>query len=190
MQAATGTSTGKDAVVRYWTLAATKIDEPRGKNPSAGAVRELAASLSRAGLRTKLELGVHETNPATTVCLIPIGMAIAVAGDVSSLLADEQLLELTSRACREGVRLAHRIGAPEPWARLAPVFSAPWALRVWLGGLAKTSPEALFYAEEHFGRKLTAQHRIMIREMADLTRDRGLPHAAIDELARRLEALD
>jgi len=176
-------------VVRYWLPPApTKIDEPRADSPSYVAVRELADALSRAGLRGRLELGVHETNPATTVCFIAIGMTLSLAGSAEKLIHDESLLALAASACREGVRLSHRIGTPEPWARLSPVIGAPWALAGWLRMLAKVSPEALFYAEEHFGRKLKEQHRVMIREMIELAREKGLPHAAFDELARRFDS--
>lgn len=176
-----------DGVIRYWTPPAkTLIDEPRSGSSGADAVRELTEALSRAGLRARLALGVHERNPATTVCFIAIGMALSIAASVPSLLADETLLTLATRACSEGARLSHRIGEPEPWAPLAPALAAPWALRAWLGALAQLSPEAIFYAEEHFGRKLKEQHRVMIREMIELAREKGLPHEAFDELARRL----
>lgn len=179
----------EDGVIRYWRPPApTKIDEPRAKSAIADAVRELAEALSKAGLRAKLELGVHETNPATTVCFIAIGMALSIAGSAAALTEDEDLLSLVTRACREGVRLSHRIGQPEPWASLTPALAAPWALRAWLGALGRLSPEAIFYAEEHFGRKLKDQHRVMIREMSDLAREKGLPHDAFDDLARRLDS--
>jgi Ketopantoate reductase PanE/ApbA len=179
----------EDGVIRYWLPPApTKIDEPRPGSPSTDAVRELANALSKAGLRARLELGVHETNPATTVCFISIGMALSIAGSAQALTEDETLLSLTARACHEGVRLSHRIGTPEPWGSLTPVLAAPWAFRAWLGALPRVSPEALFYAEEHFGRKLKAQHRVMIQEMIDLAHEKGLPHDAFDELARRLAA--
>jgi 2-dehydropantoate 2-reductase len=177
-----------DGVVRYWLPPApTKIDEPR-RGASGEAVRELAAALSRAGLRGRFELGVHETNPATTMCFIPVAMLLAVSGSAEALAGDEQLVALASRACREGTRLGHRVGRPEPWAALAPALAATWALPLWLRLLGRASPEALFYAEEHFGRKLAAQHRLMIRDMIDLAREGGLPHDALDELARRLGA--
>jgi len=185
----------EDGVVRYWRPPApTKIDEPRAGSASAEAVRELAAALSRAGLGGRLTLGVHETNPATTVCFIPIGMALALAGSAERLRADDSLLALTAQACREGVRLSHRIGTPELWAPLAPAFAAPWALRLWLDALGRMSPEAVFYAEEHFGRKLAEQHRVMIREMIHLAIEKGLPHEAFDAIAARFslpaDALD
>jgi 2-dehydropantoate 2-reductase len=176
-----------DGVVRYWLPpASTKIDEPRAGSPHADVVRELAHALSRAGLSTTLELGVHEINPATTVCFIPIGMLLAVAGSAAAFADDDALLSLAPRACTEGVRLSHRIGRPELWASLAPIVVAPWALRAWLRVLGQLSPEGLFYAEEHFGRKLKEQHRVMIGEMIDLAHARGLPHEAFDELAARL----
>jgi 2-dehydropantoate 2-reductase len=180
--------TRRDGVIRYWLPpVAMKIDEPRRDSPSADAVRELTEALCRAGLRARLELGVHEKNPATTVCFIAFAAALSVAGSVEALVADDALLSLAARACREGVSLSHRIGEPEPWARLSPLVSAPWAARAWLGMLGRVSPEGLFYAEEHFGRKLRAQHRVMIAEMIELARERRLPHGALDELAVRLE---
>jgi 2-dehydropantoate 2-reductase len=176
----------EDGVVRYWMPpASTKIDEPRASG-AADVVRELADSLSRAGLRARLELGVHETNPATTACFIPIAMLLAVARSAHALAGDERLVALASRACREGVRLGHRLGQPEPWASLAPAIAAPWALPRLLDLLGRASPEALFYAEEHFGRKLVQQHRVMIRDMIALAVEKGLPHEALDELAALL----
>jgi hypothetical protein len=177
----------RESVVRYWLPPApTRIDEPRAGSASAEAVIELAAALRRAGLRGHLELGVHEKNPATTVRFIPLGMALSLAGSADALAHDDGLLALTAQACREGARLGTRIGHSEPWAVLAPVVAAPWALPLWLGALARASPEALFYLEEHFGRKLRPQHRTMIDEMIVLAREKQLPHEAFDELARRL----
>jgi hypothetical protein len=112
-------------------------------------------------------------------------MVISLAGSVEALLKDDALLELATRACRDGVRLADRIGKPEPWAQLAPAIAAPWALRMWLGALGRLSPEALFYAEEHFGRKLRDQHRVMIDEMIALARDKGLPYESFVEISER-----
>lgn len=175
-----------DGVVRFWLPPApTRIDEPRRTGDIA--VRELARRLDEAGLKAHLELGVHEKNPATTVSFITIGMALAVAGSADALAKDDSLLTLTTRACREGVSLGKRLGSAEPFAAFTPVVAAPWALRTWLGFLGRVSPEALFYAEEHFARKLRAQHRVMIREMIDLAKEKGVEHQAFDELATRLD---
>ena len=60
-------------------------------------------------------------------------------------------------------------------------------MRTWLGLLPRISPEALFYAEEHFGRKLAGQHRAMIADMIDLAIAKGVEHQAMRELAARLD---
>jgi 2-dehydropantoate 2-reductase len=175
-----------DGVIRYWLPPApTRIDEPKRTNDIA--VRELARRLDEAGLKAHLELGVHEKNPATTIAWIPIAMAFAVARSAEALAKDDSLLSLTTRACREGASLGKRLGNMEPWAAFSPVVAAPWALRTWLGLLPWISPEALFYAEEHFARKLFAQHRMMIREMIDLANEKGVEHQALRELERRLD---
>lgn len=174
-----------DGVIRYWLPPApTRIDEPRRQTDIA--VRELARRLDEAGLRTSLELGVHEKNPATTIAWIPIAMAFAVAGSAEALARDDSLLSLTTRVCREGASLGKRIGNMEPWAAFSSAIAAPWAMRTWLGLLPRVSPEALFYAEEHFARKLAPQHRTMIADMIDLAIAKGVEHQAMRELAARL----
>lgn len=176
----------EDRVIRYWLPPApTRIDEPRRQTDIA--VRELARRLDEAGLRAKLELGVHENNPATTVAWIPIAMVFAVAGSAEALAKDDSLLSLTTRVCREGASLGKRLGTVEPWAALSPAIAAPWAMRAWLGLLPRISPEALFYAEDHFGRKLAHQHRTMIADMIDLAIAKGVEHQAMRELAARLD---
>ncbi|MBX3186195.1 MAG: hypothetical protein KF819_04235 [Labilithrix sp.] len=175
-----------DRVVRWWPAPApTRIDEPRAGSHGE-IVRALAARLNEAGLPTRLELGVHEKNPATTVCFIPLGMAVAVAGGLEELARDAELLALALRASREGAAIAERIGRAEPLAALAPLVAQPLAMRAAASAVKRLSPEALFYVDEHFGRKLRVQHRQMAEAMADLARDRGLPHDALEELARRL----
>ncbi len=177
-----------DGVVRYWLPPApTRIDEPR-KDSERAIVGELTRELDAAGLKTRLELGVHEKNPATTVCFIAIGMAVAIAGSADALAEDEALASITAEACREGVRLAHRLGAPEPWAVMAPSFAAPWAMRLWIRAFYKLSPEGISYFEEHFGRKLVEQHRVMAREIIALAEEKRLPHEGWDALALRLSS--
>ena len=177
----------EDGVVRYWVPPApTRIDEPRA-GEHAQVVRALAVALTEAGLTAHLELGVHETNPATTVCMIPIGMAVGLAGGMAALAGDPLLLALTSRACREGVELAHRIGRAEAGARLGPLLATPLLMRVIVTAVGRLSPEALFYVDEHFGRKLRAQHRVMAHAMVELAKQKSASHAAISELALRLD---
>lgn len=179
--------TNEQQAVRWWLPPApTRIDEPRAGD-HGNAVRELASLLTEAGLPAHLELGVHEANPATTVCMIPIGMSVGLAGGMEALASDDRLLALTSRACAEGVELARRIGRPEMGALLGPLLARPLSMRLIVSTVRRLSPEALFYVDEHFGRKLRAQHRGMAREIAELAREKDVPHAAIDELGLRLE---
>jgi hypothetical protein len=130
---------------------------------------------------------VHETNPATTVCMIPVGMAVGLAGGMKALADDRLLLALTSRACREGVELSHRIGRAEAGARVSPFLATPLAMRGVVAALTRFSPEGLFYVDEHFGRKLLAQHRVMAHAMVALAVAKDVGHAAIAELATRLD---
>jgi 2-dehydropantoate 2-reductase len=118
--------------------------------------------------------------------MIPIGMAVGLSGGMDALANDGELLALTSHACREGVALARCIGRPEPGALFGPILATPLAMRTIVAALRRLSPEALFYMDEHFGRKLRAQHLVMAREMAELARAKHVPHDAIDELAGRL----
>lgn len=180
-------------VVRYWLPPApTRIEAESAAQrrahgrPSPRA--RLAAAMKSAGFGISLERDVQTTNAATTCSFIAIGMAVAIAGSVDALKDDEALMNLTAEACREGVRLGDRIGKAEPWAALAPSLAAPWAMRLWIGALERFLPEGLFYFEEHFGRKLRAQHQAMAFEMARLADARGIPHEAIDTIAARLTA--
>jgi ketopantoate reductase len=178
-----------DGVLRYWLPAQpTRIDEPRAGS-FAAPLRALGKALSEAGFGVRFELDVHTANPATTVCFIAIAMAIAVAGSVPALTADDALLELVAEACREGRELGRHIGRPEPWAAFAPLLAGKVPLRLGFKALQRLSPEGLFYAEEHFGRKLYRQHVTTSQAMARLARQRGTPHAAIDALAERLTAI-
>lgn len=174
--------------IRYWLAPApTRIDEPRAKH--GDTIRAFATALSEAGLRGRLEMAVHETNPATTVCFIPLGMGVALAGGLEALAKNDVLLELARRACREGSVLARRIGVPEPFAPLASVVASSFALRTLVGLLTWRSPEVLHYVDLHFGAKLVAQHRDMAKAMEELALEKGVPHEAIAEIARRLSEL-
>ncbi len=179
----------EDGVLRAWfPPKATLVDEPRA-GASATAVHALVAALREAGLPAQLELGVHEINPATTVGFIGVAMGIAVAGSVDALLADEALLALAVESCREGREIGRRIGRPDPMAALGAALATPTTLRFAFAALGRLSPEAIFYAEEHFGRKLRKQHLVMAQEIAALAHAKGVAGVAFEELARRLEHL-
>ena len=66
----------KNGVVRYWMPPVpTRIDEPRAGDDGE-VVRALTKLFCESGIDAQLELAVHESNPATTVCMIPIGRAV------------------------------------------------------------------------------------------------------------------
>lgn len=179
----------EDGVVRAWfPPQPTLIDEPRAGEASV-VVHELVRALRAADLPANLELGVHEKNPATTVCFIGVAMTIALAGSVAALERDEALLDLAVRSCREGRALAPRIGRADPKLALGTALLSVPALRLAFAVLRRLSPESIFYAEEHFGRKLRDQHAVMAREIVALADARGLPSDAFAEIAQRLEAL-
>jgi hypothetical protein len=133
-------------------------------------------------------MGVHDSNPATTVTFIPLAMAIDAGGGVDALLANDALLDVALRAAAEGHELASRIGKAAPWASLLTRFVTRRTLKIGVGIAKHQAPEAVHYAEEHFGRKLHAQNVSMARAIVDLAREKGAPHDALAELADKLAA--
>lgn len=175
----------EDGVFRYWLPPApTKIDEPRAGDHGV-VVRALADAFSAAGISTRLEMGVHESGPASTCCAVPLAMASALAGSLAALSKDPVLCDLAHRCCKEGVELGKRIGRPDPATLAAPLVATSIGLRLLNGFL---SEEARHYASLHFGPKLMDQHRQMARDFVEMAEARGLPHAALSELSERLNA--
>ncbi len=177
----------EDGVVRYWLprMAATLLDE----RPGAGEiVPELARMLTRAGIHAKTEMGVHESNPATTVTFAPLTMALDAGGGVDGLLADRELTRLALRAASEGAELGRRIGAVASWAGVVTKFLNRITLRVGVGIAKLQSPEAVHYVDAHFGHKLHAQNVSMAAAIVALAEEKGTPHAALDALRDRLVA--
>jgi ketopantoate reductase len=173
-------------VVRYWlpALGTTLVDEGR---PTAPAVVSLVAHLNAAGVRARIEKAVHETNPATTACFIPLAMALDAAGSVTALLGDPALLAIALKSAAEGRALGHRIGNPAAWASFVSRFASPMMLGFGVRLARARSPEIMTYIEEHFGRKLHEQNVAMARTLIELARDRQMPHGALDKLLERLE---
>jgi hypothetical protein len=173
--------------VRYWLprSAETLVEETKGTPP---VVAELVRELEASGIRSQLEMGVHELNPATTVSFLPLAFALDAAGSIDALLGDHELLDLALRGKDEGAELARAIGRVVGWAGLLLKFASPMTLKIGVGIARKTSPEACAYTEEHFGRKLHAQNQAMAEKMADLAEQKGTPHEAIDRLVARLRA--
>src|SRR5258706_15801779 len=107
-------------------------------------------------------------------------MALDVAGSIDALFADDVLLAEALEAASEGRALADRIGKVAVWASLLTRFLGPMTLKAALALGRLRSPEAVAYVEEHFGRKLHAQHVRMGEEIAALAAEKGTPHRALD----------
>jgi 2-dehydropantoate 2-reductase len=175
----------EDDVVRYWIpkVAPTMIEETA---EAADVLSEFVHSLQRAHLPAKRELGIHESNPATTVTFIPLMMAIDAGGGVDSLLANDELLDLALRAAHEGKELALRIGKVAAWASMFTKFATRTTLKIGVGIARHQSPEAVRYVETHFGKKLHAQNVAMAAAIVRLAQEKGTPHEALTALQARL----
>jgi hypothetical protein len=122
------------------------------------------------------------------VSFIPLAMALDAAGSLDALLADRALVELAFAAAREGRELGQAVGKAEAWASTLLRFVGPRTLRMGIGLARSRSPEALAYAEQHFGRKLHAQSVAMASQMVELALEKGTPAAKMAELLARLRA--
>jgi hypothetical protein len=116
-------------------------------------------------------------------------MGLDAAGSTQALLEDRPLLALALAATAEGRALGRAVGKAEPWASTLLRFVGPTALRLGLGMARSRAPEAVAYAEQHFGRKLHAQNVAMAERMVELARDEGLPAEKMSELLTRLRAV-
>ena len=171
---------------RYWLprSAKTLIDTTSGFSP---ALRELASALDVAGIETRLEPHVGDSNLATTVAIVPAAMGIDAGGTIDALLEDRELLDLTLGAIKEGLTLGGRIGQGASWLGMLKPFIGPRMLRIGLSLGRKSSPEAFAYVEKHFGRKLHAQNVRMGEAVIELAKSRGTPHASMIGLLERLK---
>jgi hypothetical protein len=172
--------------IRYWLprLATTLVE---AREP-AGAEAELVARLERAEIRAKLAPNVLERNVATTVSFVPIAMALDVAGSAEALLGDDALLSLALDAAAEGRELGKAVGKAEAWASMLLKFVGPRTLKMGVSIARSRAPEAVLYAEQHFGRKLHVQNVAMARRMIELARDKGIAAPALGELHARLRS--
>jgi ketopantoate reductase len=172
--------------IRYWLpQAATTYVEAR---PSPGAEAELVKRLARADVHAELAPGVLERNVATTVSFIPLAMGLDAAGSLDALLRDQTLLALAVDAAAEGRALGKTIGRAEPWASTLLRFVGPRILRLGLGIARARAPEAIAYAEQHFGRKLHAQNIAMAEKMIELARQTNMPQTKMLALLERMRS--
>jgi 2-dehydropantoate 2-reductase len=177
--------TAESGAVRYWLpRAATTLVEHAG--PHAGVLQQLETALDAVGIEARRESGVQQTNAATTITFLPLTMALAAAGGVSELLADDALTELGLRATEESTAIAETIGTAASWAPMLVKFMGPNVLKMGVAIAEKSAPEALHYVDTHFGRKLRLQAKVMGRQLSDLANAKNLPHESIDALNGRL----
>lgn len=172
--------------IRYWLprLATTFVEA----RESPGAEAELVARLRRAEIHAKLVPDVLERNVATTVSFIPIAMALDAGGSAEALLGDDALLLLALAAAAEGRELGKKVGKAEAWASTLLRFVGPRTLKVGIGLARSRAPEAVLYAEQHFGRKLHAQNLAMAERMIELARAKNVSAPALAELCTRLRS--
>jgi 2-dehydropantoate 2-reductase len=177
--------TAESGSVRYWLprVATTLLEDARSH---AKLLERLEKALDSVGIETRREEGVQQINAATTITFLPITMALAAAGGVTELLADDPLTELGLRAAEESTAIAETIGKSAPWAPLLVKFLGPSVLKMGVAIAEKSAPEAVHYVDEHFGKKLRRQAQVMGQKLADLAAAKKLPHEAIDALNERL----
>jgi 2-dehydropantoate 2-reductase len=173
-------------ICRYWLprVAPTLVDATPAP---PDAVVSLVQALVLSGFDARLEKGVRDTNPATTVAFIPLAMGVDAAGGIDALLADKALRTTTLAAVSEGLALAARIGKTPTWVDLLARFAGPTMLKIGIGIARSRAPEALHYVDAHFGRKLHAQNVAMARDVVKLAEEKKTPSAALTALLRRLE---
>ena len=182
-------------VVRYWltSVAPTLVEgdpaDPRG-GPDGPAIEELLLHLGKAGLPAHRERNVGALNAATTTAFFPLVAAIDAGGGIEGILADKDLFATVIDAARESDALGQKLGKVASWAHLLTRFVGPYTLKPAVALAHRLAPEALRFAEEHFGHKLHAQHLAMGGAILELGREVGLPMPALERLMETLRARD
>jgi ketopantoate reductase len=175
----------RTGTIRYWLpRGATTLVEP---SSPAGVEAELVDRLARAEIAARLDRDVLSRNVATTVSFMPMAMAIDVAGGVDAALRDDALVALALEATREGGELGRALGKAEPWASILLRFLAPFMLKAGVALARSRVPEAVAYADEHFGRKLRSQNVAIGRRMVQLAREKGTRRDALERLLDRMK---
>ncbi len=171
------------SVVRYWltSIAPTLVEgEVRGKD--GPAIAEILHRLGKAGLPSHLDRDVGALNAATTTAFFPLIAAIDAGGGVDGLLADKELFATVIEAAHESDALGQKLGKVASWAHLLTRFVGPYTLIPAVKLARSLAPEALRFADAHFGPKLHAQHLAMGEAILDLARDLGQEVPALGRL--------
>lgn len=175
--------TAYGAPTRYWiprTLT-TLLDEPRA---SDAAIDALVLALNQAGMPARFALGVHEQSPATAVTLLPITMALAIAGDTEALLDDSSLLDDTLQALDEASAIAGTIGRAASWIGMLKIASA-LPIKLSVAFAKKRAPEG-FRCAEAFARRTHAQSAFLAAEALAIASAKNIDARALASLADRM----
>ncbi len=176
-------------VVRYWlTSVAPTLIEGDARGADGPALEELLLHLGKAGLPAHRERNVGALNAATTTAFFPLVAAIDAGGGIDRLLADKDLFATVIDAARESDALGQKLGKVASWAHLLTRFVGPYTLKPAVALAHRLAPEALRFAEEHFGHKLHAQHLGMGEAILEMGREHGLPMPALVQLMDRQRA--
>jgi ketopantoate reductase len=177
-------------VVRHWIVkvASTLIDETGVTDASRPALEELARHLTREGIAAHLEASVGSLNVATTAAFFPVIASINAGGGVDGVLADKELLATVIDAARETDALGSKLGKVAPWAHFLTKFIGPYTLKPGVALARRLAPEAVRFAEEHFGPKLHEQHLAMGAAILELGRDHGQAMPALERLMDRVRS--
>jgi hypothetical protein len=170
-----------DGVVRYWAFGRSPTLIEKSDRWRVVLAR-LAGRFAASHLGVRLERGVSQRNPATTIAFFPLSVAIGGAGGVSALCERDELLRMAGDACRESLELARRIGPIEPAAVVGSWLSRPRTLRAGLALGQRFLPRAVEFVDAHFGSKLDAQHAAFGAEILELARDSGLEMPSLARL--------
>jgi hypothetical protein len=175
------------SVVRYWltSIAPTLVDgDPRSKD--GPALDEILHRLGKAGLPAHRERDVGALNAATTTAFFPLIAGIDAGGGVDRLLGDKELFATVIDAAHESAVLGQKLGKVASWAHLLTRFVGPYTLKPAVALARTLAPEALRFAESHFGPKLHAQHVAMGDAILEIARELG---QEVPALARLMDVL-
>ena len=177
-------------VVRHWIikLASTLIDETGLVEASRPTLEELARHLTRQGIAAHLEGHVGSLNVATTAAFFPIIASINAGGGIDGVLADKDLLATVLDAAHETDALGGKLGKVAPWAHYLTKYIGPYTLKPGVALARRLAPEAVRFAEEHFGPKLYEQHLAMGAAILELGHDHGQAMPALERVMERVRA--
>lgn len=177
-------------VVRHWIIkvASTLIDETGITEASRPTLEELARHLTREGIAAHLEHNVGSLNVATTAAFFPIFASINAGGGIDGVLADKELLATVIEAAQETDALGSKLGKVAPWAHFLTKFIGPYTIKPGVALARRLAPEAVRFAEQHFGPKLHGQHLAMGATILELGHLQGQSMPALTRLMDRIRS--